>query len=463
MSDQSRRVPADRGLSGLGLIMQLSGSLFGAITALYGVIALIELSRVSRYERSDSSLLLYALLLAGSGVTRSLLHRQAGVDLIFGSQPFQSVKRYLIAAIVNTCAWLFVASTKMHAPAEMMVILISALLAWPVVLTVALNLPAFRSMADRVPTGEDKGFEGASLLMLIFGTLGLIATGLALYMMWQLPAGARSSGPFILGVISLLVLLVRSGIHVSAALTGLRETRLDLAVGAVNRYGDFGVIASFVAGGCFLLAVMTEAMSVEALIGISCMVWMLLAWPLTIRRFFSERQFADMMANEGNAGEHRRAPDLGLTTLGWFLLAGAVVALSMRLPMVLLLPSDSQDLSSMGNGAGPLFALLGGMAGKSPWFGIGVSALQLWAGIELIRMSELHRIAATAFGVAAGAVSIYEAWPLLSNLGLVLHGGPEGVVALAVIAIALLIPGITIFAANRSHVPAATARYTSGA
>ncbi len=463
MSDLSRRVPADHGLSGLGLIMQLFGSVFGAVTALYGVMALIELSQMGRHGGGDSGMMLWILLIAGSGVTRSLLHRAAGADLIYGESPYQGVRHYLIASLVNAGAWLALLGGKLSAPASLLIPVLCLLLSWPIALTIALNMPGLRELSQRVPPGEDKGFEGASLLMLIFGLLGVIGTSLALYALWQSPSEVHSQGWFMLGVVALLVLIVRSVIHVNAAIQGLRETRLDVSVQAANRYADFGVIAAMIAGGAMLIAVMMINADVSALVGVTCLVWMLLAWPLTVRRFFGERQFADIMAGDDGA-PHRRAPDLGLTTLGWFLFATSLVSLSFMLPAILLLPSRMGDMGGMG-GMSTIMSIMSPGIDHSPWFGIGIAALELWAAIELIRMGELHRIAATAFGVVATAVNIYMYWPILTHLGSLSREGGLGssTMVLASLAIQLIVPLTTLFAANRSVVPPATARFKPGA
>jgi hypothetical protein len=455
MSDLSRRVPADRGLSGLGLIMQLAGSVFGALTTAVGIAAVIEASETSRYERTDSSALLWILLVTGTGLVRSILHRQAGSDLIYSHTPFAGIKKYFVASMVNAVAWLAFLGGQAHAPSSALVPLLMLLVSWPIALLVITGMPGYREMQGQVPASEDKGFEGASILMLMFGLLGAIGTSLVLYAMWTgSPSEAHSSGSFMLIVIALIVLIIRSVLHVAAARTGLTESRIDQAVAAVNRYCDFGVIAGFIAGGCFLMSVMILEASAIALAVISCFVWALLAWPLTLRRFFGERQFADLMANAEGAGvAHKRAPDLGLSTLGWFLFAQALIGLSLTLPMTLMLPSGGEGgLEAMGP-FGPLSAMLGNGLGHSPWWSIGLQALQLWAGIELIRMGELHRIAASAWGALSTVITIYFFWPVISHIGELGRemGGSSMmlVTTFGALALQLTVPVVTLYATNR--------------
>src|SRR5215510_1096624 len=161
MNDQSRRVPADRGLSGLGLIMQLFGSVFGAFTTMIGVSMVIEFAQVRSYDGGGgseaSSMMLWVLLLAGSGVVRSLMHRAAGADLIYGAQPFAGIRRYFVASLVNAAAWLALLAGKAHAPGAVIVPVLMLLVAWPLALMIIINMPGIREMSEKVPAGEDKG------------------------------------------------------------------------------------------------------------------------------------------------------------------------------------------------------------------------------------------------------------------------------------------------------------------
>ena len=457
MSDQSRRVPADRGLSGLGLLMQLFGGVFAAVTSAFLVFVLVAASHARHGGGNES---LWALLLCGTGITRSLLHRAAGAELLYGQgNVFAGVKRYFIASLANTVVWLFVMSSEMHMPGAVMLPMLLALMAWPAALMVVINLPGYRELGDKVPTGEDKGFEGASILMLTLGLLGFIFMSVMLYATWTgAPDRLKGSLSFMMIVLAMILLVIRSGIHVSAAFTGLRETRPDQVVAAANRYADFGVIATFIAGGALLIALMMGVPDFTVFAVMACVVWALLAWPLTIRKFYGERQFADLMAQTRDEQPvHHRAPDLGLTSLGWLLLAESLLSLSMKLPVAAL------GGASLGRNSafGPLGTMFAGSLGHSPWWGIGVAALELWAALELIRMSELHKLAASAFGVVAAALTIYLEWPVLSHLGSMGRGDLSGsTMAFGMIAAQLTIPIVTLIAANRSPVPSATARFT---
>src|SRR4029079_8761841 len=101
---------------------------------------------------------------SGTGVARSLIHRAAGAELIYGQQPYAGIKKHLVASLVNTGAWLAFLGGKAHMPGFVLVPILMLLISWPLVLLVMTNTPGFREMADKVPAGEDKGVDGAAPL-----------------------------------------------------------------------------------------------------------------------------------------------------------------------------------------------------------------------------------------------------------------------------------------------------------
>ncbi len=470
MSDQSSgRASADRGLSGLGLIMQLGGTIFAAFTAMMVFYGLIMMGRMGGGGGSGKAFL-YLLLIGGSGLARSVIHRSAGADLCFATMsPFAGIRRYFAIAGANTACWFFIMASE-GAPGWTWMVLVIALMAWPTALLVMTKLPGFAEMdAQRIPVGSDKGFEGASLLMLALGLIGVSLATVMLYFSFKMVTMRGAPGSMVLVLVASVVLFIRGVMHVAAGVRGARETYVDRVVEATNRYANFGVIAAFVTGGAILLLAMTMAPDPTVLVLVSCMTWMLLAWPLAIRRFFAERQFADMMAG-ADASAHVRAPDMGLSSLGWLLFAMALLGLSCNLPALLL--GHGEMMNGMGSGRGggmssglgqfgQMLTLIAPEAGHSPWWSIGIWAVELWAAIELIRMSELHRVAATAFGAIVALVYVYMNWQNISHIGQILREGPLAVAFLAKLAMNLAIPLVTLFAANRNPLPAATARITS--
>jgi hypothetical protein len=198
---------------------------------------------------------------------------------------------------------------------------------------------------------------------------------------------------------------------------------------------------------------MSTGMHVIGLAIVCCLSWLLLAWPLIIRRFFADRQFADLLAGPG-ATLHRRAPDAGLTWLGWLLLALAAWNASFLVPNL-----------AMSHSADVLWSLIGGGA-HSLWWNAGLVILQGWAGFELVRMSPQSKLIATVYGIIAIALTVYLEWPMIDILRNLItpasklaDEGPGVILMLGPIVIALIVPVATIVLVHRKIAPTARARY----
>lgn len=450
-------VPADQGLSSLGLLMQLGGSLFAAVATLATFVTVL-----TRGGRGEDKL--WIMLILGMCVTRSMFHRMAGTELLYGKRtlegsasPLGGVKRYIVIALAQSAILFMIMVGKFHVPFGIAIGPALGLALWPAVLAVLVALPRFRRFQTELPVAEDKGFEAASVLMTVLGTTGVLGTGLFLIVM--LDAGGRmlSQGPGILIMLATILLVIRSGLHVQAGLSGLRETSVDRAVELANRYANFGVISSFCAAGALLLLLMSGAMNIAALAIVAGLCWMLMAWPMIIRRFYSERQFADLMQGD-QANLHRRAPDAGLSGLGWLLFAHAMMSAAMLIPQLVV------TNGAMSRKMFEAMSMFGGGAGvRSLWWSAGLVVLQAWAGFELIRMSSTHRIIGTVFSIVAIVVSVYLTWPVLQQLKFIGRMGPEGVMMFIPMAIQLVIPISTLILVNRNIAPTARARFKTPA
>jgi hypothetical protein len=445
-------VPADQGLSSLGLLMQLAGNLFAAYAGLLTFTMLFALR--------GSGQTLWMIVLLGACITRSIFHRNAGTQLLYGAaslttegsnQRTAGIRRYIVVALMQTLLVGAMLGGKFQVPGKIVLGIVLGLAVWPVTLAILMALPRFRRFKHDLPLTEDKGFEGASILMTVLGLCGLLGTGCVLLVLLDLPGKELTKGPGVLIALALAMLCVRSFLHVQAGLSGLRETSVDRSVELANRYANFGVISSFCAGGALLLFVMSLQMSVIGLAVICGVCWILLSWPLIIRRFFSDRQFADLLAGD-EAPLHRRSPDAGLTGLGWLLLAHAAFSASFLIPQVVLAEGGGgRELQAM-------MALGGSLGMRSMWFSVGLVVLQGWAGFELIRMSPQSRIVATVFGVVAAVVTVYISWPMLKMFKH-LHMDKEGMLMLMPLALGLIIPIATILLVNRKIAPTARARF----
>ncbi len=447
-------VPADQGLSTLGLLMQLGGSLFAALATLGTFVTMLTMGIGGRGDQT-----LWMLLVLATCVARSAFHRMAGTELLYGKRtlegtasPLAGVKRYIVVGLVQSAILFMIMTGKFHLDFKIAIGPALGLASWPAVLAVLVSLPRFRRFTTELPVAEDKGFEAASILMTVLGTTGVLGTGLFLIVM--LDAGGRmlSQGPGVLLMLATVLLLIRSCFHVQAGLSGLRETSVDRAVELANRYANFGVISSFSAAGALLLLLMSSHMDISGLAIVAGVCWMLMAWPLIIRRYFSERQFADLMQGD-QANLHRRSPDAGLTGLGWLLFAHAMMSAAILIPQLVVSPGE------MSRKMFEAMAMLGGGGARSIWFSAGLVALQAWAGYELIRMSSTQRIIGTVFSIVAIIVSVYLTWPVLQQLKHIGRMGPQGVMMFVPMTIQLVIPISTLILVNRNIAPTARARF----
>jgi hypothetical protein len=272
--------------------------------------------------------------------------------------------------------------------------------------------------------------------------------------MLQSGGGILSQGPGVLLLVALVMLFIRSIFHVQAGFSGLRETSLEGAVEKANRYSNFGVISSFCASGAILVVSMMGAMNIFVIAMVAGICWLLMAWPLIIRRFYGERQFADLMANDGT--QHRRSPDAGLTGLGWLLLGHAMLGVAMLVPQLI----GGRELFGMD--AMKMAQIMAPVTTKSLWFNAGMLAFQAWAGYELIRMSDPSRKIATAYAVVVGALTVWIMYPMLKDLSrLTRHFAPEAITMFIPLAINLVMPIATLLLVNRKTTPVATARFVS--
>jgi hypothetical protein len=456
-------MPADHGLAALGLLMQLFGSVFAGVMAFFAMVPILAGGAPNAWV---------VFVIGAIGCVRSIFHRVAGTSLIYGSQrgPFYFMNVYTIMSVVQTAITILLLKKYMmvDAPGKALATFAILLLAWPATLFVVARWQRLRRFAsDGVPTSEDMGFEGAAVLMTILGVIGILFALLVIYALTQAEGKILSTPQGMLTMGVFLMLLVRAILHFVAGIKGTAGVDSDGATDAAAKYYNFGVVSSVIAGGVFLIMLMMEGGgSPGALKGvvviISMMVFVLLVWPLALRRFFTERNFSALLS--GSEGpSYRRAPDAGLTALGWLLLATGVYFMAQALPTALFkMPFDPSTLLTMGRDSG-LGDQLSGF-GRSPWWNVGVCAAQLWAAVELITMSDRYRVAGSAYGAIATVVTVYLQWPMLKMLkhmgGAGMFGGDDAP-RFIIIALSVTLPVATFLLVNRNVRPAAQARIRS--
>lgn len=451
------RMPRDFGLGSLGMIMQLGGSLFMALAAMMAMVPVLSGGMQGAWV-----IFLFGALAA----VRSAFHRAAGTALIYGSPmgPLRSVKTYIVVAFIETASLIFLMKTQsMPLGTKGMLSFLVLQLAWPVALIALMQTRHFKALAQctEIPAPEDNGFEGVAVLMTLFGVTGTLFAGLMVITMFKLPGEVLSDPRMLLMLGVFVMLVVRSVLHTVAGVRGTKGADADGATESAARYYSFGVISAIVAGAALLVQFMMLGVGrgmMAVMMMIALLVYLLLIWPLSVRRFFTERNFSVLLAGE-EAPVHRRAPDAGLTALGWLLVAMGVMGLSQTLPGALFGGEGMGVLDQifLGNAALETF-------GRSPWWQVGVGGLQLWAGLELANMTDRYKLAATIYGVIATVVTIYVNYPAFEMADRVFGGGMglgSGFgqnVMWGGIAIGLVVPIGAVILANRQLTPDAQAR-----
>lgn len=461
------RMPADHGLAALGLLMQLFGSVFAGIMAFYAMIPILSGGAPAAWV---------IFLLGAIGCVRSIFHRMAGTSLIYGSAggPFRMLDVYTLVAAGQTALTLLLLKKYPMVigvgamPGKALVTFAIVLLAWPLTLAVVARWSKLRRFqAEGIPTAEDMGFEGAAVLMTILGVIGVLFAALVIFVLTQAEGRVLSTPQGMLTMGVFLMLLVRAVLHFVAGLKGTAGVDSDGATDAAAKYYNFGVVSSVITGGVFLVMLMMQgggAAMKGIVVIITMMVYLLLVWPLALRRFFTERNFSALLSGS-EAPNYRRAPDAGLTALGWLLLATGVYFMAQALPGALFkTPFDLSSLFTLGRGGGMMDEEIAGQLARSPWWNVGVCAAQLWAAIELITMSDRHRLAASAYGAIATVVTVYLQWPMLKMLKHMGGGSPfsgDGAFPVMLIALGITLPVATLLLVNRNIRPTAQARIRS--
>lgn len=442
MSDASR-APVDHGLSGLGLVMQLGGSVFAALTALTGFSSMIAVA-MSFDGRGDN---FWAFLLTALGLVRSGLHRNAGSELLYGDDGRGAIRRYVWVGLAHTALWAYYLSHTLHAPNGATLGVVILFGAWPATMAIALQTPALARLHGPLPVAADKGFDGLGCIMAVLGVGGLLYGVVTMLALVDLSKGARTNFDFQAMMLLFGLLIVRSAMHVRAALRTLTSRDLDVSTEAATRYGNAGVSIALLAGAVmFLFTLKAGAFALVGLILVATLTAMLFAWPAAVRRFASERRFAGPFPASMRA---QRSADGGLSSLGWLLLGLGVLSMSSALPAVLWGDASLgsyQALSLFGDHA----------AGSSRWWPVLEAGLQIWAAIALIGAGPSSRTIAMVYGASVSAITVYANLPLLRNLGDLAGsrlGDTSGVGSLAMLALAIVVPAATLLLALRTPPP----------
>ncbi len=441
--------PADQGLSSLGLLMSLAGSVMAPLVAVAVINELhVESLIGSHYGAEKHTGWLVLVLVAG--LVRSLMHRTAGIRL-WRSVPSDppvlvGIRNYALAAAGHTLATIGLASSKWNAPPAAMLGIAVMLMAWPVAVWAVTSQARFRQLGPRPPTAEDNGFEGLAVMMATFGFVGLLAAvALAAMAYSGLSEGWVRFAGLVVGAVASL--LYRSYRHVAIGVGALRGSPVSSGPAFVE-YGNLGLAVGGIVGGLLLAWVALQSIDGVAMVTAVALMLALMAWPALVRRFVSWRELADV-----NSGTVRSpSPDRGATALGWMLLAGGAISTSTSLAA--LLGSEGMAMT--------VHSLNGIPFGLDPgWWALPLGLLQLWAALELLAVTPRQRLIGNAWALASVAVALVtRTETLLAAFDL--PPRPQTVVVTAFLL--AITPAIaTLLLINRPAFPTAVARVVSPA
>ena len=444
-------IPADHGLSSLGLLMQLAGRTTAALTALVAMMFLLAWR--------DLPHVTWLIVICAGSIGRSTLHCAAGRELIYPSRPaastrpFVALRLYILAGIAHAIL-IGAMAPELGAAQPTAIGLAFALAVWPLLLTVVLRY--LRGSIDvALPLGEDRGLEGASVLMLVFGALGAVLAVALLFVIGSLRAEPIGHGwPMLLGWVFAL-LAIRAPMQLVAGLAGLAAgatgwyLQFERFGEVTARYTRFGLLSA-VGVGAVLIAFLPFHYDPATLLGAIAVTWLLLAWPRTLRGFLDDRRLGGII--EGGRVDHRRAPDAGLTALGWLLVGHAAIATS-----VLALLTAHPEATPLRRLGAELFASIVGRGSDGVILSAGVIGLELLAASALIRMADHRRLFASVYAGIAIAVTLALSWPTIGSFEH--HRRLWVVLALIPAACQLVVPLATLLLVHRRVEAGAHARY----
>lgn len=383
------RLPADAGLSVLGVLMQTAGGALALLALVMGIAGMITV-------RSPIALV-FALLCA----VRSGLQMQAGTQLaLHGVGAARKLWTYIGASVVQTGLMVALLAVWVDTVEPMALGLLAALLlVWPVVLVVLTRRPDFAAalrMTDEAESDrllpEDRGMTALGLLMLAGGAvvLPMMLAMIAAFVM-QLAAGGFAA-LIGMGVVGLFAL--RAGYGGYAGFVAMRSRDPHRLHEAFERYQK-AATASAVFAGLFWLVVALFAGGAGLLsfVIVLPVLFALHAWPRALRMYF-ERNLPEGTYSEERLPILRRPRDAGLTGLGAVLLASGAVWLVSSITGLVLSTDDVP-------------VMFAAALSEAHWTGPVSSAVTLVAGWCLFTMNRFYRLAAVGYGAIGGALAVF--------------------------------------------------------
>ena len=262
------------------------------------------------------------------------------------------------------------------------------LLGWPIIVTLLIHRPAISKRLQASELGEelvprDLGIEGCGAVMTMLGIVGVIIGVAMTY-------SAFAGDVFRAGVIGLLAiglivsLLVRSILHVKAGLAGMRGAEALVFASSLSHYA----IAAYVSTALFVamsLLGIGHGAGMGPTLALVIGTGLLLVWPTLLRAYVNSSVLI-----QGAGRIQERAPDAGLTHVGYWLIAICTA----QLPFLTMVLGGSSPEFAMGMGMGMTGTVAVALALITLAFGF-------WAGFACVTMNSYYKIAGTLYGATA--------------------------------------------------------------
>jgi hypothetical protein len=447
------------GLVGLGLIMELVGS----VVAAYLIVKTLEpvLDRVFRglwypkwewqslgghSERGSSAPPLHVALLAAIGVLRALMHRRAGSAVLYRPAGAASaVINYAAVALGHTALCLL--AFRLHRDNQTFAWAVGACLSvgWPIALLIAVRRREIRGLLSTGPSATGASApDQVGTLMVFLGMVGGLVALFALYAaiegytIWSWPASRLS-----IAVAALLcfrsVVHTRVGLRLAGREVGSSE---PMNVASYVKAGLVTAALSWIAilvmlGGLFSppqggLPPLEHLRLASA--GLA--VYLLFVWPLLVHRLARARADAAEPVTTATRSSS------GLPALGWLLLAAGAVQVGVAGLWFLL--GEDRLIWTMRSFVEPMS---GDGVSRGPWLQLLIAVPQIWVALELLRGSARRRRAATVYAACASVatvVSIQADQHLLMKAIALGLPDPTGLAVYLPVAFWLLVPVATL-------------------
>lgn len=386
-------LPADAGLSALGLMMRLGGGA-GLWIGIFLVLASVN-------ARASGMLSLAFAV----GIGRSWAHGRAGHRLQQSApEATRALALYFALVVVQVVALLAVGSNRKMDPIVDMVLLATS--AWPIIAVALLMRPSARRVLRAVKETkvrifpEDGGLMGAASLMTIAGVVG--TTVVALWCILAIPMIGRAG---LLGAVMVLLglaFLGRSLLQAVAGVRALRQFSPHRFHDDTTRYFTASVITTILL--CLLTLITGLQNGIIGFVMVVPVGALSMLWPSILRSVGAVELRPDL---DDDAPAFSASRDNGVVTLGIAMCAMAGLgAISVFSPF-----KGSSTLASQGT---PI------------WLSVTFVALTLWAAVECIAMSPRRKIAVALYIVAAvgsagyGLIqfaTVYDAMPGMRSIG----------------------------------------------